>query len=186
VSTQHTAAEINDAIIKSNSAPGTSDVKVIRVRQSRPVLSTVVSSGSGVDDFNPSSSFHGYGSTDENAHPQQLGRRSESTYTSTQSTTSDAQLRAPLSSSDMSSLNCLQDLVSPGDLLKSRFVSAPLVEAKIRLPPQDNDEARTLRLKPSRAASRFSNSGADEQVRVPFDHEGVPVRDPRFRWSVDF
>ncbi|KAF1919736.1 hypothetical protein BDU57DRAFT_443533 [Ampelomyces quisqualis] len=175
VSTTHSFADFNDATLKSNSAPGPSDVKVIRVRQSRPVLSTVVSSGSG-----------GYGSSDENTHLQQPSQRRDFICASTQSTKSDAHLRAPLSSSDMSSLNCLQDLVSPGDLLKSRFISAPLVEAKIRLPPEDNEEARTLRPKQFRAPSRFSNSGADEQVRVPFDHEGVPVRDPRFRWSVDF
>ncbi|KAH4161139.1 hypothetical protein HBH43_175840 [Parastagonospora nodorum] len=174
VSTHRSSGESSDTMHKSTSGPHAPDLKVIRVHQSRPALSTVVSSGSGA---NPSSS-------DENTLPQRpspVHHRSDFTYTSTTSTqsyrNSTPHLRAPLSSSDVSSLNVLQDLVSPPHLLKSRFVSAPLVEAKIRLPPADGDESRTLTQRPS---------WLDEQVRVPFDHQGAPVRDPRFRWSVDF
>ncbi|KAF2829215.1 hypothetical protein CC86DRAFT_368268 [Ophiobolus disseminans] len=194
VSTQHSSGDSSDTILKSTSAPNArsnTDIKVIRVRQSRPALSTVVSSGSGANDLSPST-LHTRGSSDENAPPH---HRRDITYTSTTSTDSTPYLmkhRAPLSSSDVSSLNCLQDLVSPPDLLKSRFVSAPLVEAKIRLPPSDTDEARTLTQKQSWAGSGFgiSRSWGQEQsdgpVRVPFDSRGVPDRDPRLRWSVDF
>jgi hypothetical protein len=173
VSTQHSSGKPSDIVQKSRSASNPPDLKVIRVRQSRPALSTVVSSGSAAT---PSS--------DENVFPLEkpspVHHRRDFTYTSTSTQSfhnSTPFLRAPLSSSDVSSLNLLQDLVSPPDLLKSRFVSAPLVEAKIRLPPVEGDEEDMLRQK---------NSWAKEQVRVPFDHEGAPVRDPRFRWSVDF
>jgi hypothetical protein len=176
VSTQHSSGESSDTARKTDSAPGASDIKVIRVR---PALSTVVSSNSGANELMPSP----FGSNDENMLPEKpspVHRRRDFTYSSTSTQSfrnSTPYLRAPLSSSDVSSLNVLQDLVSPRDLLKSRFVSAPLVEAKIRLPPEDNEESRTLSQKPLRP---------HEQVRVPFDHEGLPVRDPRFRWSVDF
>jgi hypothetical protein len=184
-STQHSSEDPTNTIIKSSSAPGASDIKVIRVRQSRPALSTVVSSGSDANDPTPSS-FHSYGNMDENRLPEKpspMYHHNDYRYTSTNSTPC---LRTPLSSSDMSSLNCLQELVSPRDLLKSRFVSAPLVEAKIRLPPEEHEEAQTPQSKTSWTGDYFHQSGADEQVRVPFDKEGAPVRDPRFRWSVDF
>ncbi|KAF2747751.1 hypothetical protein M011DRAFT_38266 [Sporormia fimetaria CBS 119925] len=42
--------------------------------------------------------------------------------------------------SDDSSLGVLQELVHPGQLLGSRFVSAPLIEARIRLPDVDLEE----------------------------------------------
>lgn len=200
LSTKASIGELNDDIVKSHYAPTASppDIKVIRVRQSRPVLSTVVSSGSGDPDISPSS-FHTHGSTsDENTLPEKptpVHHRRDFTY-STTSTDSMPYLmrnRAPLSSSDVSSLNCLQELVSPRDLLKSRFVSAPLVEAKIRLPPSDNEEARKLNQKKSWAGSDVGpgrgwdvENNTDGPLRVPFDKLGVPARDPRFRWSVDF
>jgi hypothetical protein len=188
VSTHNSSGDSSDTMRKSNSAPGAPDLRVIRVRQSRPALSTVASCGSGATERTPSS-FHGQLSSEENTLPRQpspVHHRHEFTYTATQSTQSSPYLRAPLSSSDVSSLNCLQDLVSPHDLLKSRFVSAPLVEAKIRLPPEDHEEAHTLSQRQSWVRSHLGSSKADEQVRVPFDHEGSPARDPRLRWSVDF
>jgi hypothetical protein len=96
--------------------------------------------------------------------------------------------RAPASSSDVSSLNCLQDLVSPHALLSSRFVSAPLVEAKIRLPPSEEDMASRARKDRSNTGSwKMPGTEQYEQVRVPFDRDfGPPEKDPRFRWSVDF
>jgi hypothetical protein len=201
-STRHSSGESTETIVKSASAPhsaGNPDIKVIRVRQSRPALSTVVSSGSGPDPSDLSYPFPST-TTDENSSHLEVPdtgftHRRNFTY-STQSSDSMPYLlkpRAPLSSSDVSSLNCLQDLVSPRDLLKSRFVSAPLVEAKIRLPPSDTEEARTLSQKASWAGSGFKISrekwesdGSVEPVRVPFDGRGAPVRDPRLRWSVDF
>jgi hypothetical protein len=188
VSTHNSSGDSSDTMRKSNAVPGAPDIRVIRVRQSRPALSTVASCGSGATDRTPSS-FHDQLSSEENTLPQQpspVHHRHEFTYTTTQSTKPPSYLRAPLSSSDVSSLNCLQDLVSPHDLLKSRFVSAPLVEAKIRLPPEDYEEAHTLSQRQSWARIRLDGSRADEQVRVPFDNEGSPARDPRLRWSVDF
>lgn len=181
------------------------DVKVIRVRQSRPILSTVTSNGSREHDSSLLSPYSAdrLNNSDENfllQNPAPAHYR-HTTYSSTQSTDSMPYLmkhRAPLSSSDISSLNRLQELVSPGDLVKSRFVSAPLIEAKIKLPPSDTVEEVELRPKHSFqhqtkwTGSGFSVSrgwGSDEQQqpeRVPFDNLGVPVRDPRLRWSVDF
>ena len=201
-STRHSSGESTETIVKSASAPhsaGNPDIKVIRVRQSRPALSTVVSSGSGPDPSGLSYPFP-ITTTDENSPHLEVPEtgfthRRDFTY-STQSSDSMPYFmksRAPLSSSDVSSLNCLQDLVSPRDLLKSRFVSAPLVEAKIRLPPSDTEEARTLSQKGSWVGSGFkisrekwSSDGSVEPVRVPFDGRGALVRDPRLRWSVDF
>lgn len=194
VSTQHSSVDPADTILKSNSAP-TPDIKVIRVRQSRPALSTVVSSGSGERGLSPSH-LHVQGSSDENALPERpspVYQRRDFTYSSADSMPYLMKHRAPLSSSDISSLNCLQDLVSPRDLLKSRFVSAPLVEAKIRLPPSDINEARTLSQKQSWGGSSFgisrgwgSEAFEGKETRVPFDSRGVADRDPRLRWSVDF
>jgi hypothetical protein len=131
------------------------DVKLIRVRQSRPALSTVVSSGSA----------------ELSALAKPRSKSSRRAYTS-------SSLRAPLSSSDVSSLNVLQDLVKPVDLLTSRFVRAPLVEAKIMLPPDEGENERWK--------EEEEEEEEEAVVRVPFDNLGRPVRDPRFRWSVDF
>jgi hypothetical protein len=197
LSTKNSMGEMNDVKGLSGHAVSTPDIKVIRVRQSRPVLSTVVSTGSGDPDVSPSS-FQTQGSTsDENTLPERpspVHHRRDFTYsaTSTDSMPYFLRTRPPPSSSDVSSLNCLQELVSPRDLLKSRFVSAPLVEAKIRLPPSDNEEARKLSQKKSWAGSDVGPGegwhveNTNGPLRVPFDKLGVPARDPRFRWSVDF
>ncbi|KAH7068871.1 hypothetical protein BKA63DRAFT_421857 [Paraphoma chrysanthemicola] len=192
VSTHRSIGDHGDAISKSSSAPhsaNNSDLKVIRVRESRPALSTIISSGSGANELD-NAAFYARSTSDENTHPpksESTHDRREFTYTTTTTTTSTPYFSRPrttLSSSDISSLNCLQDLVSPRDLLKSRFVSAPLVEAKIRLPPQDGDEARILRQKQS-----WTGNG-EERERVPFDRVGRngedEGRDVRLRWSVDF
>lgn len=87
---------------------------------------------------------------------------------------------------DLSSLNCLQDLVSSQALLTSRFVSAPLVEAKIRLPPSEEDIAARAR-KDKTLRKKEDDDEVDAIVNVPFDREsGPPEKDPAFRWSVDF
>jgi hypothetical protein len=66
------------------------------------------------------------------------------------------------------------------------------MEARIKLPPSDKDEAKTLDMD-CWAGSGFAISrtwGTDQfdggETRVPFDSRGVPERDPRMRWSVDF
>ncbi|EUC43945.1 hypothetical protein COCMIDRAFT_38142 [Bipolaris oryzae ATCC 44560] len=88
--------------------------------------------------------------------------------------------------SDLTSLSCLQDLVSPQALLNSRFVSAPLVEAKIRLPPSEEDMATRAR-KDKVSTNKEDDDEVDAIVNVPFDREsGPPEKDPAFRWSVDF
>ncbi|KAH8728764.1 hypothetical protein GQ44DRAFT_724211 [Phaeosphaeriaceae sp. PMI808] len=184
-STQHSSGE--DTLLKSKSATNTlivPDNKAVRVRQSRPALSTVVSSGSEAQDHQ-----------NEGVYLTKQDHHHDFTSTSTQSTDSISYLtnsRTPLSTSDISSLNCLQELVRPHDLLQSRFVSAPLVEAKIQLPPSDNDEAKTLSQKQSWVDSGLGISQTwdadhfNQPVRVPFDNLGAPDRDPRLRWSVDF
>jgi hypothetical protein len=85
-------------------------------------------------------------------------------------------------SSDISSLNILQDLVEPAALLNSRFVSAPLMEARIRLPESDDGD------------DVWSGSGFGVSREMVEDRKGngllsVPLereRDGRWRWSVDF
>ncbi len=125
----------------------TTPSRTVSVRQSRPMLSTVVSSGSGANASAPSPN-----STDENAFPERPEQahyrdatRSSDSLPARASRTMSRRERAPLDSSDVSTLNCLQDTVSPRALLNSRFVSAPLVEAKIRLPPSQGDLAAGAR-----------------------------------------
>ena len=161
--------------------------RTVSVRQSRPALSTVVSSGS---DANPSPT--NLPSSDENVLPE----RPEHTRCREATRSSDSlpaprakrrqREREPLDSSDMSSLNCLQDTVSPRALLNSRFVSAPLVEAKIRLPPSNGDLAASARDEWNGSGFSMSEAENEEPVRAPFDSQGVVQRDPRLRWSVDF
>ncbi|KAF2688179.1 hypothetical protein K458DRAFT_294342 [Lentithecium fluviatile CBS 122367] len=193
---ERSSGDSSDTIVRRNpstpratTAPG---ISVVRVRTSRQQLSTVISSGSG----NPTSSSNlPLTPEPENKLPEIppiTARRIR--YTSTQSSESIPYLskhRQPLASEDISSLTVLQDLVSPHALLSSRFVSAPLMEARIKLPPSDNDEEKTLNVDPW-AGSGFAISrtwGTDQidgEARVPFDSLGVPERDPRMRWSVDF
>ncbi|KAL1798671.1 hypothetical protein ACET3X_002708 [Alternaria dauci] len=195
VSTQHSSGESSDTVVRGNSAPRTApipDVKVIRVRQSRPALSTVLSSNSGRNDTPVTTS--GPDGSDENALPMpEKPRPAHHRFTTTSTPDSIpyyTKHREPLNSSDISSLNCLQDLVSPRALLDSRFVSAPLVEAKIRLPPSDEDMAARARRDVSKSGFSMSRDWDEEEegiIRVPFDRNfGPPERDPRFRWSVDF
>ncbi|KAF2630969.1 hypothetical protein BU25DRAFT_385681 [Macroventuria anomochaeta] len=167
--------ESQTSIIRGRTTPTAS--RTVSVRQSRPVLSTVVSSGSAVNLSPP-----GPQSSDENAVPSQP----EAVHYRLATQSSDSLLaprtlprreRAPLNSSDISSLNCLQDTVSPRALLSSRFVSAPLVEAKIRLPPSNDDLA---------AGARDDEAKNEGSMPAPFDSQGVVERDPRLRWSVDF
>ncbi|KAF2659209.1 hypothetical protein K491DRAFT_591648 [Lophiostoma macrostomum CBS 122681] len=176
--TNRSSGESSDTIVHSKSSvkfAGISSLRVVRVRGSRQRLSTVISSGSGISP--PEPAVLGLGA--EN----QLTRRSR--YTSDQSSDSAPYLmkhRSPLMNSDASSLNVLQDLVSPRALLSSRFVSAPLVEAKIRLPAADMEEETTLN---SIAGKDWVNTDHSEAT-VPFDSVPGPERDPRMRWSVDF
>jgi hypothetical protein len=194
---ERSSGDSSDTIIKRRSPspkphplPG---ISVVRVRTSRQQLSTVMSSGSGNPDsptpLNPTS-------TTENQlsdMPSKAAQR-RIQYSSAQSSDSIpyfSKHRKPFVPSDISSLNVLQDLVSPHALLSSRFVSAPLMEARIKLPPSDHDEEKHLDADPW-AGSGFAISrswGTDQMdgdARVPFDSLGVPERDPRMRWSVDF
>ncbi|KAF2473872.1 uncharacterized protein BDR25DRAFT_323567 [Lindgomyces ingoldianus] len=177
---------VHGAPIGAVTTPPSSSIptlKVVRVRTSRQRLSTILA---------PS----------ENNLPRKSspGKRTQqpTKYSSTASSDSIpyyTKHRTPLASSDVSSLNVLQDLVSPRALLNSRFVSAPLMEARIKLPPSDTDEEKVLRGERSTvwAGSGFgiSRDWATDQIdsdrtRTPFDSLGVPPRDPRMRWSVDF
>lgn len=164
--------------------------RTVSIRQSRPVLSTVVSSGD-----EPQLALPTQSSTDENTFPN---RPEEAFYRdATQSSDSlpDPRTmcyrdRLPLSSSDLASLNCLQDTVSPHALLNSRFVTAPLIEAKIRLPPSNGDLAANQRDQWSGGGVSMSRGWSEardaEPTRAPFDSRGVVQKDPTLRWSVDF
>lgn len=175
------------SVVRGRPAPTTTP-RTLSVRQSRPALSTVVSSGSGAN-ASPPDPHH----SDENAlpgHPDQTPSRdaTRSSDSLLAARTTPRRERAPLSSSDLSTLNCLQDTVSPRALLNSRFVSAPLVEAKIRLPPSNGDLAACARdqWNGSGLAVRGWNVATEEPMRAPFDSREAVERDPRLRWSVDF
>lgn len=164
--------------------------RTVSVRQSRPVLSTVVSSGSGVTPSPPRQN-----STDENASPErpEEARRRNATQSSDSLPDPRAMSRrerTPLNSSDLASLNCLQDTVSPRALLNSRFISAPLVEAKIRLPASNGDLAASQRDEWNGSGFGVSRGWSEvqdeEPMRAPFDSQGVVQKDPNLRWSVDF
>lgn len=196
-STQNSSVGSSEPMVRGSSVPlptPVPDIEIMRVRQSRPHLSTIVSSDSGDKDLllSPIHAYDRRTSSDENSLPERPSPVHDR-FTSTQSSESTPYLmkhRSPLSSSDISSLNVLQDFVSPRALLNSRFVSAPLVEAKIRLPPSAEDLRREQetwngsRLCISRGSGGTDRAG--EQIRVPFDKPGPPERDPRLRWSVDF
>lgn len=93
--------------------------------------------------------------------------------------------RAPLAASDVSSLNTLQDLVSPHALLNSHFVSAPLMEARIRLP--ESDRAEEMLLVDVQHGGALKDEG--RVLGKVLDGQGKersPELDTRTRWSVDF
>ncbi|KAK8231558.1 hypothetical protein HDK77DRAFT_65619 [Phyllosticta capitalensis] len=82
---------------------------------------------------------------------------------------------APLIVRD-SSLNLLQELVSPGALLNSQFVKSPTLEARIKLPPMNSVEELQLRsLSPWFPSDDFMAASSDSESS----------RDPRTRWSMD-
>lgn len=179
----------------------------------RPVLSTIASSNSGIASPTLSPSTPRRPATsDENSIPEKpspVHHRfpSDSTvYPSHTPSLTSLHKQTPLNTSDTSTLHRLQDLVSPRALLNSRFVSAPLVEARLRLPPSEEDMGNRVktgaglatmharwppvRRRGSRSRESESSEGEDEEdeeetVRVPFDSFGV-ARDVRLRWSVDF
>jgi hypothetical protein len=190
----HPSSDSSDTVVRhshssSREQSTVPSLNVLRVRGSRQQLSTVISSGSGDPSTSPTNT------------PPELENQNirvpaiRKVRHSTQSTDSDPyhlmKRHAPLVSSDISSLNVLQNLVSPDALLNSRFVSAPLMEARVKLPPSDHDEQKMLDADPwsgsGFAISRGWGMGQVEgQARVPFDSAGVAQRDPRMRWSVDF
>lgn len=144
-----------------------------RSNQHRPCLSTVTSVGSNELSQHHSRKSNNIENTPPSPPSPTLQRPSYKTSQSMPYPLKRAQTQ--LSSSDITSLSVLQDLVSPRALLNSRFVSAPLVEAKIMLPPSEEDVSRTKK----------HSTKKDERIRVPFDSTGEE-RDPKMRWSVDF
>ncbi|KAJ4352349.1 uncharacterized protein N0V89_007697 [Didymosphaeria variabile] len=194
--TEQSSSDSSDTIVRRSHSPSHNlstvpSLKLMRARSSRQQLSTVMSSGSGEPSISPTNTSPTPELDDENLPVTAIRK----VRYSTQSTESDPyhlkKRRAPLVSSDISSLNVLQDLVSPVSLLSSRFVSAPLMEARIKLPPSDHDEQNMLDTD-SWSGSGFAISRGwvtdqvDGEARVPFDSARVADRDPRMRWSVDF
>lgn len=161
-------------------------LKVVRVRSNIKRLSTVMSSGSGRPPAatrrhtesaeNESTPHHRYSSTQSSDTPYLMKHRPE------------------ITSSDLSSLNVLQEMVQPRTLLGSRFVSAPLIEARIKLPPSDIEEENILDTSTSKdwtgsgfAVSRgWGSEVIDELLGDPPFLE-IAERDPRYtRRSVEF
>jgi len=170
---EHSSGDSSDTVMKHSPSTNGSivpDLKPIRVRPSRQQLSTVVSSASGEP---PSLSPTSLNSASEHENKENFSYHTP-----------------PTSPDDVLSLGLLEDLVSPHALLNSRFVSAPLMEARIKLPPSDKNEQDMLN-KESWSRSDFqvyndSLPDVEQGLRVPFDSVGVVERDPRLRWSVDF
>ncbi|KAL1633823.1 hypothetical protein SLS56_002702 [Neofusicoccum ribis] len=77
-----------------------------------------------------------------------------------------------------SSLNLLQELVSPNALLKSQFVKSPTLEARIELPPTNSSEELQLR-----SLSPWFPS--DDFVVAAEDSGSDNLSNPRLRWSMD-
>ena len=112
--------------------------------------------------------------------------------------------RRPLIVSD-SSLNILEELVSPSALLNSRFVKAPAVEARISLPPTSSVEDLQLRHSDSAKGGvrlgglqswypkndvtfHYPWAAGTEVERKDSGMMEIPrdlPRDPRARWSMD-
>lgn len=170
----------------SPKTPPVPNLKIVRVRSSLQRLSTIVSS----DSVNPTSPDQ------RRPHHVLENRRSSKHQRSSTTQSSDStpymmvRHRSPLGSSDLSSLNMLQDLVPPRDLLSSRFASSPLPEARIRLPPSDYEEEHNLCPGDAWPGSGFGVSrewlaAADEPPHRS-NCLNLPERDPRMRWSVDF
>ena len=166
-------------------------LKKVRVRNSRQQLSTVISSGLGDSSISPVTISPTSDIDNENAQTITTHK----TRYSSQSTDSDPYLlmkrRSPICNSDITSLNILEHLVDTDVVVNSRFVSAPLMEARIKLPPTDPTEEKVLATDPW-SGSGFAISrewGTDQvvgEVPVPFDSAGMVERDPKMRWSVDF
>ncbi|KAF4308261.1 hypothetical protein GTA08_BOTSDO04554 [Botryosphaeria dothidea] len=77
-----------------------------------------------------------------------------------------------------SSLNLLQELVSPNALLSSQFVKSPTLEARIQLPPTNSSEELQLRsLSPWFPSDDFVVAGDDSGSDFS--------KNPRLRWSMD-
>ncbi|KAB2581068.1 hypothetical protein BFW01_g10909 [Lasiodiplodia theobromae] len=92
-------------------------------------------------------------------------------------TTRAAKKPTPLVIRD-SSLNLLQELVSPNALLNSQFVKSPTLEARIQLPPTDSSEELQLRsLSPWFPSDDFIAAGDDSGSDY--------AQNPRLRWSMD-
>ncbi|KAL1597813.1 hypothetical protein SLS60_008300 [Paraconiothyrium brasiliense] len=191
--TEQSSSDSSDTVVRRSHSPShnLSTVPSLKVmRSGRQQLSTVVSSGSGDLSTSPTNFSPTPESDNENVPLTAIRKVRDLN----QSTDSDPyhlkKRRPPLLSSDISSLNVLQDLVSPVSLLSSRFVSAPLMEARIKLPPSDHDEQKMLDTDfwsgSGFAVSRgWGTEQVDGEARVPFDSAGAE-RDPRMRWSVDF
>ncbi|EKG16723.1 hypothetical protein MPH_06064 [Macrophomina phaseolina MS6] len=77
-----------------------------------------------------------------------------------------------------SSLNLLQELVSPNALLKSQFVKSPTLEARIQLPPTNSTEKLQLR-----SLSPWFPS--DDFVFAGDESSSDSSKTPRLRWSMD-
>ncbi|KAF2451409.1 hypothetical protein P171DRAFT_5774 [Karstenula rhodostoma CBS 690.94] len=194
--TEQLSSDSSDTVVRrshssSRDLSTVPSLHLVHTRSSRQQLSTVVSSGS--DDLStiPTNTSPPTELENENLRVAAIRKVRHST----QSTDSDPyhlmKRHTPLIPSDISSLNVLQNLVSPDALFNSRFVSAPLMEARIKLPPSDHDEQKMLDTDPwSGSGFAISRGWGTEQVageaRVPFDSAGVAERDPRMRWSVDF
>lgn len=175
-----------------------SSLKAVRVRASRQKLSTVISSGSlsPEEQMKHADTQLAPPAENEPTRSSSFKRRLNTSTTSTDSVPYAMKHRSPLTSSDISSLNILQDLVSPRALLNSRFVSAPLMEARIKLPPSDKEEETLLVGVDTGfgwSGSGFSMSRAwvndegDDVVKTKTGDYGEAFkRDPRMRWSVDF
>jgi hypothetical protein len=174
----------NSASLGASPKPPMPNLRIVRVRSSLPRLSTIVSSDSG----NPICAHRNTPDSAENRRSEH--HRSSTTQSSDSNPYMMVKHRPPLATSDASSLNVLQDLVPPKNLLNSRFVSAPLVEARIQLPPSDQEEVRTLDPAPNWTGSGFAVSREWEGTAVEppqlLDKLRVPGRDPQMRWSVDF
>ncbi|KAL9092332.1 MAG: hypothetical protein Q9165_004506 [Trypethelium subeluteriae] len=82
-----------------------------------------------------------------------------------------------------SSLQLLEELVSPATLLNSRFVKAPAVEARISLPPTSSVEELQLQQRPQQQRQGQQRRGEGAEARLEETGTGMGMGTGTKRWE---
>lgn len=170
------AAKSSDTIVYTPTMPADSAISGISHRHSRAALSTIVSSGSLSPPAMASPLYPSITSPSSGENSPPDTRRVQKRYDGLSDATNPVAITKPDRAVVRdSSLKLLQEVVSPSALLNSRFIRAPAVEARFKLPAADSTESFEL------------EKGKQHWWRT---EEGwitpTTPRDKSMRWSVDF